>query len=195
VQDTRATKAEILAIPTIYKWKPRKADLAKCHEFAEASDKKLYAYRGAKALDKIHSDICVGKLGELAAAEYFCSIAGGTAAEASASVKGPCFEILPTSRKSWSADLILGNGAGAHVKTMTIGSAMKFGLSWIWQKQDRAIRETQPITELCALLLATEEDIRLLVVQPIEEIKPLLKPLRIAHWTSKCALYFEDLQK
>ena len=107
-----------------------KYHLNKCEKFADDQLKgsaKLYAYRGESSKIKMREDIVIGKLAEVGACKFFKS-------------KKPDFTIYERSKKSYSADLKLGN-MRIHVKSQSKESIRKYGHSWLFQRSDQRARE------------------------------------------------------
>jgi len=155
----------------------------KCTLFAQecAQTNKYYASRGQANLDKITQDIITGKLGEFAAYELLSSKFADTTL--------PDLEIYRGGRKSHSADLTAG-GHNFSVKTQSIDSVKRYGMSWLMEKS------SLPKFEGHYVILCMEIEKGLLLIQNVVQFSDMLavqaEP-RLKHLKSKCAFYYNDM--
>jgi hypothetical protein len=104
--------------------------LQKCETFAlqcAETNKDRYRSRGQMSIDKIVSDIFVGKAGECAVYLHKKSLG--------IKCSKPDFLIYHGKKKSYAADLRIGEKL-LHVKTQSQNSAEKYGISWILQVKE-----------------------------------------------------------
>ena len=161
-----------------------KYHLKKCEKFADDQLKgsaKLYAYRGESSKLKMREDIIIGKLAEVGACKFFKS-------------RKPDFTIYERSKKSYSADLKLGN-MRIHVKSQSKLSVKKYGHSWLFQRSDQIVRNATPYD----IIILTSVSVRKLEVH----ILKLIRARDINKWGeckvpqyrhTKVALYLEEIK-
>ena len=161
-----------------------KYHLNKCEKFADDQLKgsaKLYAYRGESSKLKMREDIIIGKLAEVGACKFFKS-------------RKPDFTIYERSKKSYSADLKLGN-MRIHVKSQSKLSVKKYGHSWLFQRSDQIVRNATPFD----FLVLTSVDLDKLEVT----ILKIIRAREINKWGecrvpryrhSKVALYLKEIE-
>lgn len=161
--------------------KLKKDILAKCKEFSEvcAETNKYYASRGQANLEKIKSDIFVGKLGEWASYELLKS--------KGYEVSAPDMEI--TRKKSHDADLST-HLIKFSVKTQSLGSVRKYGMSWLMEKN--SLKKFKDHYVILCMQISDQE----ILVQNIVKFSDMLavqgEP-KLAYLTSKAAFYYEDI--
>jgi len=161
-----------------------KYNYKKCVDFANKQLKTsadLYAYRGEAKKEKMVYDIIVGKLAELGVTKYLkCS--------------KPDFTIYERKKKSYSADLRLGN-LRIHVKGQSEESVARYGHSWLFQRTDGIVRNATPYD----VIILTEVSVRKLEVR----ILKLIRAREITKWGeckvpsyrhSKVALYLKEIE-
>jgi len=161
-----------------------KYNYKKCVDFANKQLKTsadLYAYRGEAKKEKMVYDIIVGKLAELGVTKYLkCS--------------KPDFTIYERKKKSYSADLRLGN-LRIHVKGQSEESVSRYGHSWLFQRTDGIVRNATPYD----VIILTEVSVRKLEVR----ILKLIRAREITKWGeckvpsyrhSKVALYLKEIE-
>ena len=161
-----------------------KYNYKKCVDFANKQLKTsadLYAYRGEAKKEKMVYDIIVGKLAELGVTKYLkCS--------------KPDFTIYERKKKSYSADLRLGN-LRIHVKGQSEESVSRYGHSWLFQRTDGIVRNATPYD----VIILTEVSVRKLEVR----ILKLIRAREITKWGeckvpsyrhSKVALYLKEME-
>jgi len=166
------------------KVKISKYNYKKCVDFANKQLKTsadLYAYRGEAKKEKMVYDIIVGKLAELGVTKYLkCS--------------KPDFTIYERKKKSYSADLRLGN-LRVHVKGQSEESVSRYGHSWLFQRTDGIVRNATPYD----VIILTEVSVRKLEVR----ILKLIRAREITKWGeckvpsyrhSKVALYLKEIE-
>tara|TARA_R110002153_G_scaffold75413_3_gene195118 strand:+ start:3494 stop:4012 length:519 start_codon:yes stop_codon:yes gene_type:complete len=166
------------------KVKISKYNYKKCVDFANKQLKTsadLYAYRGEAKKEKMVYDIIVGKLAELGVTKYLkCS--------------KPDFTIYERKKKSYSADLRLGN-LRVHVKGQSEESVARYGHSWLFQRTDGIVRKATPYD----VIVLTEVSVRKLEVR----ILKLIRAREITKWGeckvpsyrhSKVALYLKEME-
>jgi len=154
-----------------------------CESFSIACSKttSYYIARGQTNSNKRQLDAYYGKLGEWAAFSLLC--------ERFEKVSPPSHEIFTGRNKSHSADLIADN-ISFSVKTQTLESAKKYGISWLMEKNSIAKFKDQYFI-LCLVLAPN-----LILVQNImsfEEMCNVQDIPKLAHLTSKAAFYYNDL--
>lgn len=159
----------------------------KCLTFAEKCvDSNIDAYhkRGQKNREKIINDIYQGKTCELALSLYLTKI-GFPQHE-------PDFEIYEKSKKSFSADLSVGDFK-IHVKSQNAEQAEKYGMSWVFEKKDKLI--TKPKEEdFIALVLVKSDAIELKKIIKAQSLVDCYKPPKIKWLDTKACLYYEDIK-
>lgn len=156
-----------------------------CREFANKrtdDSLKLYTMRGELKKQKIFADIFYGALAEYA---VHVALEGSTA---------PDLRILPKAQKSFQQDITF-NGLTIHVKSQGEASAKKYGLSWVFQKQDPLI--TKPtgtdVLALCMVLDDLSVDIRGFIPANSNVLHGNFKQLKVFQYRStKLALYWDD---
>jgi len=102
-------------------------------ELCYKTNRHHYKKRGQNDPRKIKLDIYHGKIAEYAVWDHYKTIEGVECEE-------PDLAVLDPNRKSYEADLKLKNKNGKesllHIKTQTVEQSEKFGLSWMFQKND-----------------------------------------------------------
>lgn len=148
----------------------------------------LYRSRGELSVAKIRKDITNGAIAEYAAYEYLKSIGINTTA--------PDLAVYEGRRKSFSADLTAG-GKTFHVKSQTKESADKYGLSWLFQEQDKIITLPGENSYLVLCLVdGTDVHIKAIINEvELSEADVVSKPKIGRYAISKKAIYFADLEK
>lgn len=157
--------------------------IEKCTTFAQecAQTNKYYASRGQANLDKIVQDIITGKLGEFAAYELLSSRFDDTTL--------PDLEIYRGGRKSHSADITAG-GHNFSVKTQSLESVKKYGMSWLMEKT------SLPKFEGHQVIMALELERGSILIQnivPFEQMLSVQGEPRLKHLKSKCAFYYDAI--
>ncbi len=163
----------------------------KCAKFADdvlESNKDLYSYRGESNVMKMKEDNIYGKLGEIAAYKYM--------KKRGFDVNKPDFEIYERVNKSYGADLITKCGKNIHVKSQGFKSMMRYGASWLLQKNDKITRNpTEDDYILMVSINANEADV-LGVVRVLDLIdNELFEEPKVARYArTKKALYFDSIK-
>lgn len=155
----------------------------KCTKFAEecVDTNKYYASRGQANRAKIVQDIITGKLGEFAVHELLSSKFSDTTL--------PDLEIYRGGRKSHSADITAG-GHSFSVKTQSLDSIKRYGMSWLMEKTSLSKFEGHYM----ALCLQLEADLILIQnILPFEEMLAVQGEPRLKHLTTKSAFYYNDI--
>lgn len=165
-------------------------DIDFCVEFAEEcveTNADEYARRNQNDLDKIVTDISIGKMGEIAVYDYLL--------DRGFSPSEPDFEIYAKHQKQHDYDIST-EDFDVSVKTQQYFSADRFGTSWLFQKDyiDRMFDSYQD-NHFLALCLQDEELIEILAIIPFDMAldfmsEPKLDKLR----NNKYALYWDDIK-
>lgn len=160
-----------------------KSIIESCEAFAEACavTNKYYASRGQSNLEKIKNDIKVGKMGEWAA--YQLLIDKGY------EVAKPDHEIYTGSRKSHSADLE-GSGFKFSVKTQTLDSVRKYGMSWLMEKNSIP-KFKEHFFILC--LQISDNEILIQNLVPFADMTKNVGAPRLSYLNTKAAFYYNDI--
>jgi len=170
--------------------------IRRCEIFALAcaeTNKARYRNRGQVSIDKVISDIFVGKMGECAVCIHKKSLG--------LKCSSPDFKIYKGRGKSYAADLRVGDKL-IHCKTQSRRSADLYGISWILQAREGdadklfKFRTLNDVAVLCVMLddqtvsILAEVSITWLFDQGLIE-EPKLK------WFIgiKKAIYWESVKK
>jgi hypothetical protein len=157
--------------------------IEKCTKFAEecVGTNKYYASRGQSNRAKIVQDIITGKMGEFAAYELLSS--------KFREVSQPDLEIYHGGRKSHSAD-ITADGFLFSVKTQSLDSVKRYGLSWLMEKNSLS-KFAGHYVILCLQI----DDSTILVqnVVPFEAMLSVQAEPRLKHLKTKAAFYYDDI--
>lgn len=165
--------------------------LKTCEEFADRRMKDseaLYKSRGELSVAKIRKDITNGAIAEYAAHQYLQTL-GITTTK-------PDLEIYEGRRKSFSADLTA-DGKTFHVKSQTKESADKYGLSWLFQEQDKIITLPGENSFLVLCMVdGTDVHIKAIINEVVLSEADIVSKPKIGRYAfSKKAIYFADLEK
>lgn len=109
-----------------------------CYNFAEKcylTNTDEYSKRNQKNFDKVKKDIAIGKIAEFGV--YFIFLEQGIT-----DISIPDISIYNKNKKSFNADLTC-NKINLHIKTQTVDAAKKFGVSWLFQKNDPLVIRPQ----------------------------------------------------
>lgn len=163
----------------------------KCCKFADqqlSTSADCYRYRGEHRISKMKDDIIVGKMGELAAAQYL--------KKKGYKPSKPDFTIYERARKSFDADLVTECGKKIHVKSQGAKSVVRYGASWLLQKSDKIIKNA---TENDYILMVNVDGMKvdvLGVVRVVDIIKENLfeQPKVERYARTKVALYFDSIK-
>lgn len=100
-------------------------------------------------------------------------------------------------KKSYSADIVCSIG-NIHVKSQTIDSVLKYGGSWVFQRNDSLFNnKLNDYIVLCTVDISNN----LVTIQAIIKVSNIVSNNLIAdcksswHNTNKCALYLEQISK
>ena len=166
------------------KIKISKYNYNKCIAFAEQQMKTsadLYKYRGETNNNKIKQDITIGKMAELGVQKFLkCS--------------KPDFTIYERKKKSYSADLRLGN-LRIHVKSQSEDSVSRYGHSWLFQRTDNIVRKATPYDFL--VLTCVNERKREVFILKVIRAREIIKwgECKVPRYRdTKVALYLKEIQ-
>lgn len=157
--------------------------LSRCEDFAAAvvtTNLATYKRRNQGNQKKIIEQIITGKLGEFAFADWL-----GT--------EEPDLNIYEKKDKSFDADLFAGN-VKIHVKSQTADSAEKYGISWMFQREDPLLINATDHDWL-GLCVVDGTTVSLYSYVPVLHVidllrEPILPQLRF----TKRVLYWEDVK-
>jgi hypothetical protein len=166
------------------KIKISKYNYNKCAAFADEQLKtsaKLYKYRGEQNKEKMRQDIIIGKMAELGVQKFLKS-------------SKPDFTIYERNKKSYSADLRLGN-LRIHVKSQSEDSVRKYGHSWLFQRTDNIVRKATP-WDILVLTCVNERKREVYILKMIRarEITKWGECKVPSYRHSKVALYLEEMK-
>jgi len=144
---------------------------------------KLYQFRGEHRRQKIFSDIFQGTLAEFAVQKALSEIAPMSA---------PDLTIYDAKDKSYSKDLEF-NGIHIHVKSQSIDSSKRYGISWVFQLRDSLLESSDPNAVLALCLIHGHLEVKVLGYLKAKDA--CFKDLKIRHYgKTKKAVYFEDVK-
>jgi len=168
--------------------------MEKINTFSNAIDTSFYASRNQFDPSKRTRDQVVGKMGEFATYHYLKHIYPN--------LSEPDLKIYTISKKSWDFDLKSEDPQlNLHVKSQSLESGQRYGVSWIFQNGDHEIfnstKQNQYISFVSADMNNTKCTIQAVVkLEHLHENKlfklPVLKKLQEMN---KLAIYFDDLKK
>lgn len=166
-----------------------KQALTKCQTFAQSIGTDFYSSRGQFNAEKRAKDQVIGKIAELVVCSHL--------SERGVKVGEPDFTIYSKSRKSWDYDL-KSPEFNFHIKGQDVEQSKKYGASWIFENNDRHVFEKyQPNDYVCFVtvdLAKMEADIKHIVaVTDLHQLQLFKRP-RLAHLTTKSAVYCDDLK-
>lgn len=164
----------------------------KCLNFAQGQlDTSKYCYnsRGELRQDKIVQDICIGKLGEIAAYKYLTT-RGYKASR-------PDFEIYKSGKKSFAPDIITECGKRVHVKSQGYESMIRYGASWLLQKSDKLIRDADDLDFILMVSLKglSADVLGVVKVKDLIDNNLFSKPAVPRFAETKIAVYYDSLKK
>lgn len=165
--------------------------LKACSDFADKrmqGSEALYRARGELNSAKIKQDIINGAMAEHAVQQYL--VAKGLQASA------PDLAIYKGRQKSFSADITAADKK-FHVKSQTKDSADKYGLSWLFQEQDKILTLPGENSFLVLCMVDGEEvHIKAIINEVVlSEANIVSKPKIGRYANTKKAIYFDDLLK
>ena len=158
-------------------------------DFAEKcyrTNKAEYKKRGQEDAQKIKQDIYYGKLAEWGVWLNYTDI--------NQDCTKPDLAIYKGRNKSYGADMILNNAHNLHVKSQLLKQAERFGLSWMFQKNDPLVKN--PLLSDYVVLCLTLNTNKVRVFEPIKAIDLLnkyKKPKKKELQSTKLALYGKDI--
>lgn len=165
-------------------------DIKKCREFSEKADTSFYIKRNQFSFEKRKFDSYIGKLGELAV--YY------TLLDKYSDITYPDFKIYKAKEKSWDYDLKQ-KDFNLHVKTQEQMQSNKFGLSWIFQNEDKHIFLNYNENDYVAFVSINSfkkigEIKKIISVSSLHKDKLFKKPI-LDKLINKSAVYYEDIKK
>lgn len=165
-------------------------DIQKCQEFANQIDTGFYASRGQGNDSKRTKDQVIGKVAEIAAYNYLKS------KEIDSSY--PDFAIYAKGQKSWAHDM-QNLKYNFHIKSQSVEQGKRYGTSFVFEKTDKKIFEKY--TEIDYVFFISIDlpnktaDIKSILKLEDLHKHNLFKPMKLAHLTSKLAIYFDDVSE
>lgn len=164
-------------------------DITKCQEFAGKIDTGFYSTRGQFNNEKRIKDQIVGKLAEIVVFSYF--------KDKGIETTPPDFNIYNKSKKSWDHD-ISNKDLNLHIKSQSIEQSKKYGTSFVFEKTDKKIfKDYSDKDYVCFVSIdlpnKTAEIKSILKLEDLHKHN-LFKPMKLAHLTTKAAVYFDDVE-
>ena len=164
----------------------------KCSKFADdqlETSKDCYRYRGEHNLTKMRNDIIVGRLGEVAAYQYL--------KKRGYNVNKPDFSIYERVNKSFAPDLVTQCGKSVHVKSQSFESLMRYGASWLLQKNDKITRDPSKDDFILMVSLNGLEANILGIVSVLDLVNNELfeEPKVNRYARTKKAIYFDSIKQ
>lgn len=167
------------------------AQLNQCREFAENINTSYYANRKQTDQEKRKLDQIIGKLGEIATHE--------TLKAKFPDLTLPDFNIYEAKKKSWDFDM-KADGLNLHVKSQSLTQGAKYGVSWIFQAQDKHIQDLK-IQNQYVSFVSVDMDKKHALVRCIPALETLhsnalFKAPKLLNlsYNNKLAVYFDDLK-
>jgi hypothetical protein len=169
-----------------------KAAIDKCIKFADErieGSKNLYTYRGESNLSKMREDLEIGVVGEMGVYKYMV--------DKGYECSKPDLKIYEDRRKSFDADLFSGD-IKIHIKSQGIGSAKRYGNSWLFQRSDSLVKNPSEHDLICFTNVNLEaKEVTVLGFCWAKDIVnndkfAECKVFRYRH--TKVAIYFKDLE-
>lgn len=158
-------------------------------DFAERcyrTNKAEYKRRGQEDPKKIKQDIYYGKIAEYAVWIMY--------KEMGQDCTKPDIGVYKANEKSYDRDMTVNDTHHLHVKSQLLKQAHKFGLSWMFQKNDPLV--TRPIPQDYVVLTVTINNNMVRVYEP-QRAKDLIgvygKPKKRALQSTKVTLYGKDI--
>ena len=165
-------------------------DIQKCKEFSENADTTFYAKRNQFDNNKRCLDSQIGKIGELVA--YYNLL------EKYSDISYPDFKIYKARQKSWDYDLKSSDN-NCHIKTQNYVQSIRYGMSWIFQNQDKHIfkeyKDNDYIVFVSVNLLEKTGEIKKILPVKLLHEKQLFKKPVLAKLFDKSAVYFDDIKE
>jgi hypothetical protein len=166
--------------------------IKKINQFAESINTGFYSSRNQGNNDKRITDQKCGKFGEYGVFFYLKS--------KNINVSEPDCKIYKVREKSWSPDLkIIDTDTNIHVKSQSIQSGKRYGVSWVFQKNDKHVFNTdsnnQYVSFVSVDLIKNECDIKSIVKLDILHNENLFKAPKLDYLKkNKCAIYYNDIK-
>jgi hypothetical protein len=164
-------------------------DIKKCQDFANKIDTGFYATRNQFNNEKRIQDQIIGKIAEIVVFSYF--------KEKGIETTPPDFNIYKKSKKSWDHD-IKNQELNLHIKSQSVEQAKKYGTSFVFEKTDKKIfKEYSDKDYVCFVSVdLTNQSAEIKSILKLEDLHKnnLFKPMKLAHLTSKSAVYFDDVK-
>jgi hypothetical protein len=163
------------------------SEIKKCEQFSHDvvhTNIDKYRERNQTDIDKIVNDIYVGKLCEYAVFKLLKS--------KNKSVNEPDLKVYSARRKSFSADLTDGKFQ-YHVKGMKQETAIRFGLSWSFQVEDKLVKfpTDNDVLVLCEIA-GNDVDIKTIIkAKDLSELYTFPKLAKLKH--IKRVLMWDDI--
>lgn len=160
-----------------------------CFTFSNLVDTSLYVIRSQQFdNEKRKFDTLVGKLGEVASYIFLKN--------KTINLSKPDFSIYENKNKSWDYDL-KSQEYNFHIKSQEIQQSQKFGLSWVFQKQDKHIF-TEYKNNDYVVFVSVDIKQKIYSIKSIYQIEFLHKnnlfmPLKLPYLCDKLAVYHEHL--
>jgi len=164
-------------------------DLDECKQFSEILDTSFYENRNQFDDNKRRIDTVIGKAGELAVYYYL--------KETYPDITYPDFMIYSAKQKSWDYDLKSSN-INIHVKSQNYLQGSNFGVSWIFQNEDKHIfknyKDNDYVAFVTVNLLEKHGTIKKILPVKLLHEQGLFKKPVLAKLTSKSAIYYDDIK-
>jgi hypothetical protein len=172
------------------KIKLEKDIVEKVNNFADSINTDFYSTRGQSNTDKKKNDQQVGKLGEYGI--YFYLKSQGF------DVSEPDCKIYKAREKSWSPDLkVIDISADIHVKSQSFSSGERYGISWLFQKNDKHIFNTDTKNQYVAFVSVDNDECYVKNIVELQDLhnEKLFKEPKLDYLkNNKVAVYFKDIQ-
>ena len=170
-----------------------KTDLKKCTGFSDKFQKKsdgLYNRRGEARNEKIREDIVLGKMGELAVEKYFKKLKWDIG-------KDTDFAIYEKHQRSYDCDLVVSppderDPFLIHVKTQSVTSVLRYGISYLFQKTDPVIREPTNKDIIACTAVVSDNEVEIYGFISLEDVikNELIGECKVPSYRStKVAMY------
>lgn len=166
-----------------------KETLDKSEIFAGSVNTSFYAKRNQFDPEKRKLDAKIGKLGEFAVYEYL--------KDKVQNLTEPDCKIYKPKEKSWDYDLKAVD-KNFHVKCQNVVQGLKYGESWIFQKEDQHIFKNYKPEDYVAFvsvdLSKNEAYIKSILSVAFLHNNNLFKKPKLSYLDNKAAVYFEDIK-
>lgn len=166
--------------------------IEKCAVFAgECVETNIDEYKRRRQFNKtkIIGDIKTGKIAECAAFSFF--------KKNNFSVVEPDFKIYTARKKNFNSDIIASKSNKEwliHVKSQRIEQSEKYGISWMFQKQDKLITKPKSL-DVLFLCLVKAHTVDVIGIHKAEDITDIYGEPKLTYLTSKAALYYKDISR